>query len=132
MAAKTKILMIEDSKLTRMVIERSLSRAGYAVSSAADGEQGLIAASEGAPDVILLDMMLPKVSGPEVLKALKSDAKTKAIPVVVLSSLSQINATRLLADGACAFVEKSSVGLDKGTEPLLFALAEILRDFCAS
>ncbi len=129
MAAKTKILLVEDSKLLRLATGRSLSRAGYDVITASDGEEGLTAAKEGMPDIILLDMMLPKMSGPDVLKALKSDARTRAIPVVVLSGLSEKNGARLLADGACAFVEKSAVSLDKGADPLLSALAGIIREF---
>jgi CheY-like chemotaxis protein len=77
--------------------------------------------------VILLDMLLPGMTGPDVLKALKKDAGTAGIPVVAFTGLSQKNAMRLQKDGACAFLEKSALELDKGCDALLTALAEILR-----
>ena len=123
----TKILLVDDSKFLRLATERALARAGYEVSTAADGEQALAIAREKKPDVILLDMLLPKMTGPDVLKALKKDPATAGIAVVVLTGLSQKNAARLQEDGACAFLEKSELGLDKGAEKLLAALAEIMR-----
>src|SRR5271167_329955 len=91
----TKILLVEDSKFLRLATERALARAGYEMSSASDGEEALLVAREKLPDLILLDMLLPKMSGPDVLKALKQDAFTKAIPVVVMTGMSQKNAARL-------------------------------------
>jgi CheY-like chemotaxis protein len=104
-----------------------MARAGYEVSSAADGDEALRLAREEVPDLILLDMMLPKVSGPDVLKALKGDPATAAIPVVVLSGLSQKNAEKLEAAGAFAFLEKSLIALDKGPGLLLARLGSIKR-----
>lgn len=123
----TKILLVEDSKFQRLATERALARAGYEVSTAADGEQAVQMARERIPDVILLDLLLPKVTGPEVLKALKNDPATMGIAVVVLSGMSQRNAERLQRDGAFAFLGKAELDLDKGTEALLDALAEIVR-----
>jgi CheY-like chemotaxis protein len=122
-----KILLVEDSKFLRLATERALTRAGYEVSSAADGEEAVRVAREKLPDLILLDMLLPKMSGPEVLKALKEDASTRAIAVVVMTGLSQKNAVRLQEDGAFGFLEKSALELDKGSEKLLTAVEEILR-----
>ena len=84
-------------------------------------------AREKKPDLILLDMLLPKMTGPDVLKALKKDPETTQIAVVVFTGLSQKNAERLRQDGACAFLEKSELGLDKGCEAFLVALAGIVR-----
>lgn len=123
----TKILLVEDSKFIRMATERALARAGYEVIAAEDGEQALEMAREKVPDVILLDMLLPKMTGPDVLKALKKDPVTARIAVVVCTGLSQKNAVRLQKDGACAFLEKSELSLDKGSDTLLTALAEILK-----
>jgi CheY-like chemotaxis protein len=121
-----KILLAEDSKFLRMATERALARAGYAVCSAADGEEAVRLAREKLPDLILLDMLLPKMSGPEVLAALQSDGLTKAIPVVVITGMSQKNAERLRKDGARGFLEKSALELDKGSEKLLTAVRDIL------
>src|SRR6202050_1361272 len=122
----TKILLVEDSKFLRLATERALARAGYEMSSASDGEEALQTAREKLPDLILLDMLLPKMSGPDVLKALKKDAVTKAIPVVVMTGMSQKNAAGLEKDGAPGFLEKSALELDKGSEKLLSAVREIL------
>jgi two-component system, cell cycle response regulator DivK len=122
-----KILLVEDSKFLRLATERALARAGYEVASASDGEEGLRLAHERKPDLILLDMLLPKMSGPDVLGALKKDPLTASIPVVVMTGMSQKNAERLQADGAAAFLEKSSLGLETGSEKLLAALREIVR-----
>jgi CheY-like chemotaxis protein len=124
----TKILLVEDSKFLRLTVERALARAGYEMSSAADGEEALRMAREKLPDLILLDMLLPKMSGPDVLLALKKDPLTMAIPVVVMTGLSQKNAARLQGDGAVGFLEKSALELDKGSEKLLAAVEEILRN----
>ena len=120
----TKILLVDDSKFLRMATERALTRAGYEVSTAEDGPSVLERAKREKFDLILLDMLLPKMTGPEVLKALKKDAHTAGIAVVVFTGLSNKNAERLRQDGACAFLEKSELGLDKGSETFLAALAE--------
>lgn len=123
----TKILLVDDSKFLRLATERALARAGYEVSAAKDGEQALELAREKGPDLILLDMLLPKMTGPDVLKALKKDPATAGIAVVVFTALSQKNAARLQQDGAYAFMEKSELELDKGCETFLAALAQIVR-----
>jgi CheY-like chemotaxis protein len=124
----TKILLVDDSKFLRLATERALSRAGYQVSTAIDGEDALKIAREQRPDVILLDMLLPKMTGPDVLKALKKDPSTAGIAVVAFTGLSQKNAVRLEQDGACAFLDKAALGLDKGSEAFLVALARIVRE----
>jgi|SRR5271156_6608281 len=122
----TKILLVDDSKFLRIATERALARAGYVVTAAMDGERALELARTTKPDLILLDMLLPKMSGPEVLKALKNDPITAGIAVVVFSGLSLKNAERLQHDGAYAFLEKSQLALDKGSATFLVALAEIV------
>jgi CheY-like chemotaxis protein len=122
-----KILLVEDSKFVRMSTERALARAGYEVASVADGDQVLEAARESQPDLILLDLLLPKKTGPDVLKALKADASTTAIPVVAFTGLSHVNADRLKADGAFAFLEKSELELEKSSDGLLAALEDIVK-----
>ena len=92
MAAKSNILLVEDSKFLRKTNELALSRAGYHVSTAADGEEALRVANNTLPDIILLDMLLPKLSGPEVLKALKQNPATMDIPVFVRFSVTSCSA----------------------------------------
>jgi CheY-like chemotaxis protein len=99
-------LLVEDSKFLRIATERTLTRAGYRVIWAGDGDEALVLAGSSLPDLIVLDMLLPKLSGPEVLRSLKKNDLTAQIPVVVLSSLSQNNGRKLVKEGATAFLEK--------------------------
>jgi CheY-like chemotaxis protein len=124
-ASNSKVLLVEDSKFLRMATERSLSNAGYLVSTAADGEEALQAANK-LPDLILLDMMLPKISGPNVLKALKENPATMHIPVIVITSLSQKNEGKLLSEGAAAYFEKSALALDQSSSRLADTVETVL------
>jgi CheY-like chemotaxis protein len=127
-----KILLVDDSKFLRLAMGRALTRAGYEMSFAGDGDEALLMAAEKLPDLILLDMMLPKMSGLEVLKALKKEPTTEAIPVVVLTGLAQTNAERLRGDGAFAFLTKTDLALDQGALPLLAALKKVFAQLSAS
>lgn len=101
-----RILFVEDSKPIRRENEPALLRAGYEVVYALDGESALRFAQELKPDLILLDLIRPQMSGPEVLKESKSKAATAEIPVVVLSSRSEKNRQKLLQAGAEKYAEK--------------------------
>jgi len=125
-AVKAKVLLVDDSKFLRMANERALSKAGFEVSTAADGEEALQVVNDKLPDIILLDMMLPKISGPEVLRALKANPATMNIPVIVLTSLSQRNEKRLLQEGAAAYFEKSTLELDKSSDRLVATVETVL------
>jgi len=121
-----KILLIEDSKFQRIANERALVKAGYGVIHAGDGEEGLRAARERIPDLILLDMMLPKVSGLDVLRALKGDMLVKHIPVIVLSGLGQANQAKLTSEGAAAFVMKSEKSFENDSLLLIRTVESVL------
>ena len=129
--SNSKVLLVEDSKFLRMATEHSLSKAGYLVSTAADGEEALQVAKEKLPDIILLDMMLPKISGPNVLKALKENHATMHIPVIVLTSLSQKNEEKLTSEGAAAHFEKSALALDQNSDLLATTVETVLARKCA-
>jgi DNA-binding response OmpR family regulator len=121
-----KILLIEDSKFQRIANERALVKAGYSVIQAGDGEEGLRVARESIPDLIMLDMMLPKVSGLDVLRALKADLLVKHIPVIVLSGLGQGNETKLLKEGAAAFFMKTEKSFENSSSALIQAVRSVL------
>jgi CheY-like chemotaxis protein len=125
MAAK--VLLVEDSKFLRVAGERALNKAGYFVYTASDGEQAITVANEQLPDIILLDMLIPKISGQDVLRTLKNTSATKEIPVVVVSSLSQANAEKLIAAGATEYFEKSTLVLDKRSDLLAAVVEKVLR-----
>jgi DNA-binding response OmpR family regulator len=123
-----KILLIEDSKFQRIANERALVKAGYGVIQARDGEEGLRIARENIPDLILLDMMLPKLSGLDVLRALKGDALVKHIPVIVQSGLGQVNEAKLLKEGAAAFLVKSEKSLENNSAVLIQAVQAVVQE----
>jgi DNA-binding response OmpR family regulator len=101
-------------------------RAGYEVITAVDGEEGLRLAVESNPDLVLLDMMLPKLSGQEVLRKLRLNAASASTPVIVLTSLSGSNREKLLSEGASLYFEKSLASMDSGSRPLLEAIEKLL------
>jgi DNA-binding response OmpR family regulator len=121
-----KILLIEDSRLLRVTTERTLMRAGYEVITAADGEEGLRLALENKPDLVILDMMLPKLSGQEVLQRMRLNPSSKSTPVIVLTSLSESNREKLLSEGASLYFEKSLVSVDNSSRLLLEAIERLL------
>jgi len=121
-----KILIIDDSRFLRMANDRALNKVGHSVVTASDGEEGLRLAREHMPDLIILDMMLPKLSGPQVLQALRSDAQMAATPVMVLTSLPQSNEEKLKGEGATSYYQKSLLQIDKGSGYLVDAVQKLL------
>ncbi|HXM11464.1 MAG TPA: response regulator [Terriglobales bacterium] len=103
------ILVIDDNVQLQIAFKKILTSAGYRVELASDGEEGLELAGSARPDVILLDMMLPKVSGLDVLLTLKRNNATKKIPVIALSGLPCSNDARLRRDGAVSYLQKSNL-----------------------
>lgn len=121
-----KILLIDDSRLIRTTNERTLLKAGHQVTVACDGEEGLRLAHQVRPDLIVLDMLLPKISGVDVLRALRKDPATASIPLMVLSSLPGSNSEKLLNEGATAYFEKSSLVGENGSQLFLEAIESLL------
>ncbi|MFH1598479.1 MAG: response regulator [Patescibacteria group bacterium] len=87
--AEQKILLIEDEKMLAEMYRTKFAKEGYKIDLAFDGDEGIRAAKAEKPDIILLDIILPKLDGFLVLKELKDDPVTKNIPVVLLSNLGQ-------------------------------------------
>jgi CheY-like chemotaxis protein len=81
-----KILLVEDNDLNRDMLSRRLGRSGHEVSIAVDGQQALLAVQRNRPDLILMDMSLPVLSGWEATKRLKSSPETSAIPIIALTA----------------------------------------------
>jgi DNA-binding response OmpR family regulator len=84
-----KILVVDDEPAIRDIYNREFSNAGFTVELAVDGEEGLLKAGEVKPDLVLLDVMLPKMSGIDVLKSLKANTLTKNIPILLLTNLGE-------------------------------------------
>ncbi len=88
-ATKKKILLAEDDRFLRRACETALTRRGMTVVAAGDGEEALALIRSERPDLILLDLLMPKMTGIEVLRALKADAAIRDIPVLILSNSSR-------------------------------------------
>lgn len=84
-----KILIIEDDLFIRELYERQLSQAEFEIRTAADAEEGMLKLKEEVPDLILLDIMLPKTNGLDFLKTIKKDEEFRDISVVLLTNLGQ-------------------------------------------
>ena len=83
----TRILIVDDTEDILLVVSRRLKSWGYEVLTASSGEEGLEIAFEDLPDLILLDVMMPRMKGREVCAKLKADPKTKHIPIIFLTAL---------------------------------------------
>jgi DNA-binding response OmpR family regulator len=102
-----KILVVDDEADLVSVLRFGLEVEGFEVISASDGEQGLSMARDSGPALVLLDLMLPKLDGYKVCRALKFDERYRTIPVFILSARSGDDDRRLALDmGADAFITK--------------------------
>jgi DNA-binding response OmpR family regulator len=122
-----KILLVEDSRTLRVSNERALLKAGYEVTCAEDGEAAPQCAKEQMPDLILLDLLLPRLSGLEVLTRLKHNRATACIPVVALTGLSEKNRQKLIDAGAEDYLAKNAILPDKGPNRLAEALEALIH-----
>ena len=111
METKKKILIIEDDTFTRDVYVEVLTDAGFQVTQASDGQVGLELARRGGFDLILLDMMLPKIDGLGILRGLKNEPpKISNGPIILLTNLSHDPVLKLAGDlGVSEFLIKSDI-----------------------
>lgn len=105
-----KILLIDDDEALTTIFTAALSKEGFQVVAAATGQEGIDKTTAEAPDLILLDQVLPDFSGNDILKQVKSDKKTKNIPVIILSNFSQEELVKeAINAGAADYVFKYQV-----------------------
>lgn len=110
---KPKIVFAEDDALLSRAVNVQLLDEGFKVLSATDGQSALKLIKKELPDLVLLDIIMPKLQGLDVLKALKSDAKTKKIPVIMLTNLDNPeDRTKARKLGALDYYVKASVDLE--------------------
>ena len=108
-----KILVIEDEATLQKALVEVLEQTGYEVFSALDGEKGFELATNELPDLILLDIILPKMDGFEVLKGLKANPKTEIIPVIILTNLGDVSSVQQALElGANSYLVKADFHLD--------------------
>jgi CheY-like chemotaxis protein len=101
----TSVLVVDDEALIAMALEAALEDAGYQVATAANGRHGLERLAEQRADIVLLDMMMPVMNGPEMLRAMAADPELRGIPVIVLSSLPEAT-IRAQTGGVAAILRK--------------------------
>ncbi len=110
MPDKIKVLVVEDEAFLSSLIKEALTRAGFSVDLAIDGDTAFNLLSQTMPDIILLDLILPGISGFDILKKLKEDEQTKAIPVIIISNLGSTDEIQKGLDaGADAYLIKAQV-----------------------
>jgi CheY-like chemotaxis protein len=125
----TTILITEDDPLMSRMYQKIFTFEGFQVEMAADGQEGLDKARELKPTMILLDVMMPKLNGIQVLEKLKADPETKAIPVVMLTNLAgQQDAENALAKGAIKYIIKSEYEPKQVADMVKELLAGYTRD----
>jgi DNA-binding response OmpR family regulator len=118
-----KILFIEDEFTLQKAFQELLTKEGYKMISALDGETGLKLAKEEKPDLILLDLILPRIHGLDVLKALKEDQETKNIPIIILTNLEGItDIDKAIELGATTYLVKAQYSLQEVLEKIKKAL----------
>ena len=111
------LLLVEDDPDIQLVARAALKRAGFAVTTAANGPAALDQVRAARPDAILLDWMMPGMDGPEVCRRLKGDASTADIPVIFLTARSQQSEiARGLSLGAVGYIVKPFDALALGTQ----------------
>ena len=112
MGEAVRVLLAEDDRFLRKAAETALKRQGYAVLAAVDGEEALRMTRAEAPAVVLLDLIMPKLQGFEVLRALKADPATAPIPVIILSNLGQdSDVKQAMEAGAAGYFVKANLSL---------------------
>jgi two-component system cell cycle response regulator DivK len=101
------ILYVEDNEFNLKIVRQLLSRTSYRLIEAMDGETGVTTAQNEVPDLILMDVQLPKLSGLDATRRLRADAKTAAIPIVVITSFALSgDSEKAKAAGASAYLAK--------------------------
>ncbi len=120
-----RILFIEDESALQKTFGDILKQEGYEMLSALDGQRGLELAKKEKPDLILLDLVLPKMHGFEVLKSLKEDETTENIPIIVLTNLEAMgDVEKALELGATTYLVKASYSLEEVVQKIKKALGE--------
>jgi CheY-like chemotaxis protein len=122
---KKTILVVEDEATLHEALTEFLSGEGFEVLSAMDGEEAVILATSKKPDLVLLDIILPKKDGYEVMEELKKNEKTKNIPIILLTNLeSAEDIQRAFDKGATTYLVKSDYKLEEVIKKIKETLGE--------
>jgi CheY-like chemotaxis protein len=119
-----KILLIEDNQMNRDMLSRRLTRKGYEMVNAVDGEQGMAMARSEAPDLILMDMSLPVLDGWEATRQLKAAPETQAIPVIALTAHAMAGDREKAVEAGCDDYDIKPIELTRLLEKIEALLGE--------
>ncbi len=109
-----RILLVEDDRFLRRACEKHLRQLGYTVLTAVDGEEAIQKVRAERPDLVLLDLLMPKMNGIEVLQTIKSDESSRAIPVFILTNSSKETDIREITNlGAAGYHVKADLSLEE-------------------
>ncbi len=108
---ETTILVVEDSPFLRYAARAVLQRRGYVVLEAADGQEAMDIMAQARPDLVLLDLVMPRLSGAEVLNAMRNHPELKAIPVLVISNLEETDAGAAVQAQSQGYFVKANMSL---------------------
>jgi CheY-like chemotaxis protein len=114
----TKILLVEDNEMNRDMLSRRLERKGYAVALAVDGQQAVDMAAADPPALILMDMSLPVLDGWEATRRIKTDARTKQIPVIALTAHAMQGDEQKAKEAGCDDYDTKPVELQRLLEKI--------------
>jgi two-component system, cell cycle response regulator DivK len=113
-----KLLLVEDNEMNRDMLSRRLMRKGYEVVIAVDGAEGVLLASQEAPDLILMDITLPVMNGWDATRALKSAENTRGIPVIALTALAMVGDREQALEAGCDDYDTKPVDLPRLLEKI--------------
>jgi CheY-like chemotaxis protein len=97
----SKLLLVEDNEMNRDMLSRRLIRKGYEVVMAVDGGEAVSMASSERPDLILMDLTLPVLNGPDATRAIKSNPETASLPIIALTAHSMASDRELALEAGC-------------------------------
>lgn len=109
----SKVLIVEDNEMNRDMLSRRLCRRGYEVVIAIDGEEGVSMAASEAPDIILMDMSLPKIDGWEATRRIKANDALKTIPVIALTAHAMISDRDKALEAGCDDYDTKPIDLPR-------------------
>ncbi len=113
-----KILLVEDNEMNRDMLTRRLSRNGFEIVAAVDGQQGVDLAASEKPDLILMDMSLPVMDGLEATRRIKADAATRAIPIIALTANAMVEDREKAMAAGCDDFDTKPVELPRLLEKI--------------
>lgn len=119
----TNILIVEDNEMNRDMISRRLSKKGFNISMAVDGEEGIKKAHSEKPDLILMDLSLPKIDGWEATRQLKAASETRAIPIIALTAHAMAGDREKALDAGCNDYDTKPVDFNRLIEKINCLLA---------